>query len=50
MIPSTFPAKEEIARLTARMLLEIGAVNFNTDEPFTLARGFPAPAISTVAS
>ncbi|MCK0126969.1 orotate phosphoribosyltransferase, partial [Gelidibacter sp. F2691] len=44
MIPSTFPAKEEIARLTARMLLEIGAVNFNTDEPFTLASGLPSPS------
>ncbi|TNE89699.1 MAG: orotate phosphoribosyltransferase, partial [Rhodobacteraceae bacterium] len=25
MIPSSFPSKEEIARLTARMLLEIEA-------------------------
>ena len=44
MIPSTYPAKEEIARLTARMLLEIGAVNFNTDEPYTLASGLPSPS------
>ncbi|MDA7428802.1 orotate phosphoribosyltransferase [Primorskyibacter aestuariivivens] len=44
MIPSTYPAKEEIARLTARMLLEIGAVNFNTDAPYILASGLPSPS------
>ncbi|MDV7269620.1 orotate phosphoribosyltransferase [Thioclava sp. A2] len=44
MIPSSYPAREEIARLTARMLLEIGAVNFNTDEPYTLASGLPSPS------
>ena len=43
MIPPTFPPHEEIARLTARMLLEIGAVHFNADEPFTLASGLQAP-------
>ena len=43
MIPSSFPTKEEIARLSARMLLEIEAVHFNTDEPFTLASGLPSP-------
>lgn len=43
MIPSTFPPKEEIARLTARMLLEIGAVHFNAATPFTLASGLPSP-------
>lgn len=44
MIPTAFPPKEEIARLTARMLLEIGAVNFNTDKPYTLASGLPSPS------
>ena len=44
MFPTAFPPKEEIARLTARMLLEIGAVNFNTDEPYTLASGLPSPS------
>ncbi len=44
MIPTAFPPKEEIARLTARMLLEIGAVNFNTDEPYILASGLPSPS------
>ncbi|MEQ8292084.1 MAG: orotate phosphoribosyltransferase [Roseovarius sp.] len=43
MIPSSFPPKDEIARLTARMLLEIEAVHFNADEPFTLASGLPSP-------
>ena len=43
MIPSSFPEKTEMARLTARMLLEIQAVHFNADEPFTLASGLPSP-------
>lgn len=43
MIPSAYPAKEEIARLSARMLLEIGAVNFRPEEPYTLASGLPSP-------
>ena len=43
MIPSSFPPKEEMARLTARMLLEIGAVDFNATEPFTHASGKQAP-------
>ncbi|MEO1155016.1 MAG: orotate phosphoribosyltransferase, partial [Pseudomonadota bacterium] len=29
MIPTTYPAQDEIARLTASMLLEIEAVHFN---------------------
>lgn len=44
MIPATYPDASEIARLTARMLLEIGAVNFNTDTPYTLASGLPSPS------
>ena len=43
MIPSTYPAKDEIARLTARMLLEIEAIHLNAEEPFTLASGLPSP-------
>ncbi|HBN30697.1 MAG TPA: orotate phosphoribosyltransferase [Rhodobacteraceae bacterium] len=43
MIPSAYPDKSEIARLTARMLLEIKAVHFNTREPFILASGLPSP-------
>lgn len=43
MIPSSFPPKSEIARLSARMLLEIGAVHFNAKDPFTLASGLQSP-------
>ena len=43
MIPTSYPTAEEMARLTARMLLEIEAVHFNADEPFTLASGLPSP-------
>jgi len=43
MIPTSFPDKDEMARLTASMLLEIGAVHFNSKEPFTLASGLPSP-------
>ncbi|WP_425043775.1 orotate phosphoribosyltransferase [Primorskyibacter sp. S87] len=43
MIPTSYPPREEIARLTARMLLEIKAVHFNASEPFTLASGLPSP-------
>lgn len=43
MIPTSFPSKEEIARLSARMLLEIGAVHFNARDPFTHASGKKAP-------
>ena len=43
MIPSSYPPKDEIARLTARALLEIGAVHFNAAEPYTLASGLKAP-------
>ncbi len=43
MIPSAFPPKDEIARLTARALLEIKAVHFNAATPFTLASGLPSP-------
>ncbi len=43
MIPASFPAKDEMARLTASMLLEIEAVHFNADDPFTFASGKRAP-------
>ena len=43
MLPTTFPDRAEIARLTARMLLEIKAVHFNAETPFTLASGLPSP-------
>ena len=43
MIPTSFPDQREMARLTARMLLEIQAVHFNADEPSILASGKPSP-------
>ena len=43
LLPSSYPAPGEIARLTARMLLEIKAVHFNAETPFTLASGLPSP-------
>tara|TARA_B100001059_G_C17803209_1_gene567517 strand:- start:109 stop:786 length:678 start_codon:yes stop_codon:yes gene_type:complete len=43
MIPSSYPEQSEIARLTARMLLEIQAVDFNSSDPFTLASGLHSP-------
>ncbi len=43
MIPSCFPPASEIARLTARALLDIKAVHFNAETPFTLASGLPSP-------
>lgn len=43
MIPSAFPPQDEIARLTAAMLLDVGAVHFNAAQPFTHASGRVAP-------
>ncbi|SFA71749.1 orotate phosphoribosyltransferase [Poseidonocella pacifica] len=43
MIPSSYPDQKEIAQLSAKMLLEIGAVHFNAKEPFTLASGLRSP-------
>ncbi|MEM8577514.1 MAG: orotate phosphoribosyltransferase [Pseudomonadota bacterium] len=43
MIPTSFPPKDEIARLTARALLEVEAVHLNAADPFILASGLPSP-------
>lgn len=43
MIPTSFPAQDDIARLSAQMLLEIGAVDFNAAEPFTYSSGKRGP-------
>jgi len=43
MIPTSYPDRDTMARLTARMLLDIRAVHFSADEPFTFASGFRAP-------
>jgi orotate phosphoribosyltransferase len=43
MIPTSSPSREEIARLTARMLLESKAVHFNAVDPFILSSGLLSP-------
>lgn len=43
MIPTAHIDPATMARLTARMLLDIGAVHFNAREPFTHASGNIAP-------
>ena len=43
MSPTSYPPQDEIARLSARMLLEVEAVHFNAQDPFTLASGLPSP-------
>ncbi len=43
MMPSTFPDKATVARLTARILIECKAVHFQPEDPFTLASGIIAP-------
>ncbi|WP_114966833.1 orotate phosphoribosyltransferase [Alkalilacustris brevis] len=43
MIPATYPDRDTMARLTARMLLDIKAVHFNATEPFVFSSGFRAP-------
>jgi orotate phosphoribosyltransferase len=43
MFGNSFPPDAEMARLTARMLLEIRAVHFRRDEPFKLTSGLASP-------
>lgn len=43
MIPTSFPDKDQMARLTAAMLLEVGAVHFNARTPYTYASGLKGP-------
>lgn len=43
MLPTSYPDAATMARLAARMLLEIKAVHFNAEEPFTFASGLKAP-------
>ena len=41
---TAFIDRAEMARLTARMLLEIKAVNFEVENPYTLASGLVSPS------
>lgn len=43
MFTNTYPDKPVMAELAAKMLLEIGAVNFRADEPYTFASGLASP-------
>ncbi|MBG0777149.1 MAG: orotate phosphoribosyltransferase [Desulfovibrionaceae bacterium] len=43
MLPTTFPDKKLMAELTARMMLEVGAVHFRADEPFRFTSGWASP-------
>ena len=43
MISAGFPSQDEMAKLTAAMLMDIGAVNFNSKNPYILASGLPSP-------
>ena len=40
---TAFPGPEEIAALTARMLLEVRAVHFRADEPYIFTSGWASP-------
>jgi len=43
MFQNTFPDKETMADLTAKMLLEIEAVHFRADQPYKLTSGLASP-------
>ena len=43
MLTTGFPEKQVMAELTAKMLLEIKAVHFRADEPFTFTSGLKSP-------
>jgi orotate phosphoribosyltransferase len=43
MFSNSFPPDAEMGRMTASMLLEIGAVNFRGDEPYKLTSGMASP-------
>lgn len=43
MKPTSFAPDDLISEMTAKALLEIGAVNFRADEPFKLASGLASP-------
>ena len=43
MLPTTYPDKELIAELTAKMLIEVEAVHFRPEEPFMLTAGWASP-------
>ena len=42
-VGGAFPSKELIAELTAKMLLEVEAVQFNSEKPFIFTSGWASP-------
>ncbi|MGF1528533.1 MAG: orotate phosphoribosyltransferase [Candidatus Competibacterales bacterium] len=43
MFSNTFPDRDLIAEMTAKMLIEISAVHFNAEKPFTFNSGLTSP-------
>ncbi|WP_310621516.1 orotate phosphoribosyltransferase [Flexibacterium corallicola] len=43
MFSNSFPEKEVMAELTAKMLMEINAIHFRPEEPFKLTSGLASP-------
>jgi len=43
MFSTTFPDKEVISELTAKMLVEVKAIQFRADEPFKFTSGWASP-------
>jgi len=43
MFQTSYPSNEEMAAITARMLLEIKAVHFRADEPYIFTSGLASP-------
>ena len=43
MFSTTFPDRAQIAELTAKMLLEVEAVHFRADQPYTFTSGLASP-------
>ncbi|MDG2403262.1 MAG: orotate phosphoribosyltransferase, partial [Amylibacter sp.] len=41
--PNTFATKEQMANLAAKMFLEIEAVKFRPNDPYTFASGLASP-------
>ena len=43
MYPSSFMSKELVSELTAKILIEVNAVNFNSENPYKLTSGLLSP-------
>ena len=43
MLPTSFPEKEVISTLTAKMLIEVEAVRFSANKPFKFTSGWASP-------